>query len=144
MVKKFKGIQFFENPRHGSVKRAQNLTRDWQLQNLPMKDMDPQKGVDDAIGDFLKENGEYLARFIDFQESAQDYQTIMLATTLTLRDIQVLEDEISQEDWENLLEECKARIGGDANDFFGKSPTASSSTMMEVTDTADTVSESST
>lgn len=140
MVKKFKGINFFEKPRHGSVKRAQNVTRDWQLQNLPMKDMDPQKGVDDAIGDFLKENGEYLARFINFQESAQDYQTIMLATTLTLRDIQNLEDEISQEDWGDLLDKCKDAIGGDAVSFFGRS-TTDSSLMMEVTDTA-TVSES--
>ncbi|WP_135612747.1 hypothetical protein [Methanococcoides sp. AM1] len=142
MVKKFKGIQFFEKPRHGSVKRAQNVVRDWQLQNLPMKDMDPQKGVDDAIGDFLKENGEYLARFINFQESAQDYQTVMLATTLTLRDIQSLEDEISHEEWEELLGKCKDTIGGDAVDFFRESPTDSSS-IMEVTDTA-TVNESST
>lgn len=132
-----KAITFYDQPRHGSVKRAQNLVRDWQLQNLPMKDMDPQKDVSGAVGDFLKENGEYLARFLNFQESASDYQTIMLATTLTLRDIQILEDEVSQTDWENLLEECKARIGGDANNFFDESPSDISLTSQNQQETVE-------
>lgn len=135
-------IRIFEKPRKGSVRRAENIMKDWHLQNIPLKEMDAQKSLQEAIQDYIMENPEYLGKVESFNDLAGEYQTIMLATTLSLKDLQKLEDEISADDWDTLVERCKDAIGGDAEDFFDMS-TSGTSLKMEMTDTA-TGSESTT
>lgn len=124
-------IKLYSKPRRGSVKRVQNITRDWQLQNLPLKDLKQDLSIDSAVHSFMMENGEFLAQFRNFQDSTDDYQTIMLATTLTLTEVQDLEDELDCDEWEDLLAKCKDTLGGDADHFFRESSSDSVS-MMEM------------
>lgn len=135
-------IRIFEKPRKGSVRRAENIMKNWHMQHIPLKELDPQKGLEEAIKDYIMENPEYMGDVQAFNEVAGEYQTIMLATTLSLKDLQKLEDEISADDWDTLVERCKDAIGGDAEDFFNIS-TSGTSLKMDMTDTA-TGSESTT
>ena len=130
-----KDITFYDKPRRGSVKRVQNIRRDWQMQNLPLKDLKQTQSIDAAVHDFMMEHGEYLAMFRTFQDNTADYQTIMLATTLTLKDLQSLEDELDCEEWDELLQKSKEAIGGDAEHFFRTSSSDSASRKETKEDT---------
>jgi hypothetical protein len=118
----YKGIQIFEDPRQGSVRRVQGISREWQIRHLPLDSLDMKMDIDKALWNILTSNGEYLADFINFRESIADYQTIMLATTLTLSEVQALENELSGKEWGELLQRCKEAIGGEVEDFFDGSP----------------------
>ena len=114
----FKGIEIYEEPRHKSVKRAQNITRDWQLANIPLRDLDQTMTVEEAVREHIMSNGELMSQNLAFQESALTYQTIMLGTTLSLKEILRLEDELTYGEFEELYTKCCDAIGGDAVDFF--------------------------
>ena len=114
----FKDITIYEEPRHKSVKRAQNIIRDWQLQNIPLRDLDQQMTIEEAVQKHIMNNGELMSKFLAFQESALTYQTIMLGTALSLKEILRLEDNLSFSDFEELCQKCCDAIGGDAVDFF--------------------------
>ncbi len=129
-------IQIYEKPRHRSVIRTQNIVRDWQLRNIPLCELDQAKPVDTAVEEYLKGNGDILADFLDFQGTVETYQTIMLATTLTLREIQQLDDEVESDEFDAFVERCRDAIGGGASDFFDTSRTDSAS-VMTMTDTAE-------
>jgi hypothetical protein len=43
-------------------------------------------------------------------------------TTLTLSEVQALENELSGKEWGELLQRCKEAIGGEVEDFFDGSP----------------------
>ena len=114
----FRDITIYEEPRHKSVKRAQNIIRDWQLQNIPLRDLDQTMSVEEAVQKHIMGNGELMSKFLAFQESALIYQTVMLGTTLSLKEIQRLEDNLSFGDFEELYQKCCDALGGDAVDFF--------------------------
>jgi len=111
-------IAYFEKPRHGSVRRAANIAKDWMLMNLDYSFIDATVQLQDALMMQLKRDSEKLMEWSQFNESVSEYQTVMLATTLTLRDILKLEDELEYQEFEDIVLKSKEAIGGDAQHFF--------------------------
>ncbi|WP_406660879.1 hypothetical protein V7O66_13730 [Methanolobus sp. ZRKC3] len=116
----YMGIKIYAEPRHGSVKRVQKLKNQWYVKNLPLTQLDQSMSIADAIQKSMSDNLELLIEFQDFLETADDYQNIMLATTLTYDDILQLEDKFTTKEFQELIEVCKKATGG-VGDFFGES-----------------------
>jgi hypothetical protein len=122
----YKGITIYPEPRHGSVKRVQKLKNQWYMKHLPLTQLDQSMSIPDAIQKSMSENPELLFQFQDFLDNADEYQEIMLATTLSYDDILQLEDKVTSKEFQELVEICKNATGG-VVDFFGESLSGTSS-----------------
>jgi hypothetical protein len=129
---KWKDITIYDEPRKGSVKRVQNLKNQWYIRNLPLEKLDQKMTVSDAITECLSKDPELLFKFTEFQQDVEDYQIIMLATTMTYDEVKALEDEITVKEFDELVNACKTAIGGGVDDFFDESVSGTFS-MTETT-----------
>ena len=61
-----------------------------------------------------------MTKFELFTNSLDDIQTLMLVTHKTALEVETLETLLDYEEYEKLLEKCRAVLGGTATDFFLK------------------------
>lgn len=134
-------IPLREKPSHGAVKRVQRIEEDWMLKKIGLEGFrqiaDLKKTGEKEITKKLlfEGNPDLFAEFLDLQERLGEYQTIMLCTGWNLQkmlDFEVgMQEEISEEEYQALLNRCIETLGGTAADFFGTSNTGSSSQTLD-------------
>lgn len=133
-------IPLREKPSHGSIKRVQNIEKDFMLLKIGLNgfnkfvgEKNKEKKEDDPrLMKFLSnENSEVLFEFVSLQDSIGEYQTIMLPTSWNLKKILEFEEEATEEEYQTLLKRCIETLGGTAVDFFRCLRTGSSSQVPE-------------
>ena len=118
-------INFTERPKHRKVTEARGIMTGEIMKLLDMKDIDPSKGVSDAIKEKITEDPAIASRMSMLQSEITLDQTIILATNLDYSTLQELKEEMYAEEFIELLDKSKEAMGGkNAEDFFAIYPTS--------------------
>ena len=114
-----KKIKLYEHPKHRAVQQVQDIMTTWMLGKVDMSTIDQNMELEDAIKQALIKDPKLAAEITSMQRTLPLDQTIMLATNMDYKELQVLADDITEAEYIQLYKESKTAIGGTANDFFG-------------------------
>lgn len=115
---KFKGVKLFERPTCGAVQRVEDLSDEWYLSNIPIAKLSKTKDFDVAMEEYMGEHPELVAKLSMFKKRMESARLVMLCTNLTHREVLRLQDMMAYEDYQLLLQECKAIIKAASVDDF--------------------------
>jgi hypothetical protein len=128
-----KTYELTANPSHGAVRAVRHAQRSLMSELLKKyKDVvkfDPNQSIDSALTAILAYNPEELVNIKDRDEESNAIATISLAAG-HLFSYEDLGSGSESEYWET-FEQCKAVLGGDSNDFFGRYSGNTSTKMKE-------------
>lgn len=120
-------ISFNERPKHKSVTAARGIMTRELMKLLDVSDIDPTKGVSDALNTMIVENPELASHISALQSELELDQTIMLSTELQYSTLQELKEEMYADEFIKLYEKSMEALGGkSAEDFFAIYPTSTS------------------
>lgn len=118
-------ITFNERPKHKAVVAARGIMTREILKLLDISEIDPSKGVSDALKEKISENPELASDLSVLQGEIGIDQTIILATGIDYSTLQELKEDMFADEYIELVEKSKEALGGKtAEDFFAIYPTS--------------------
>jgi len=126
-------INFNERPKHKSVTAARGIMTRELMKLLDVSDIDPTKGVSDALNKMIVEDPELASHISALQSELEIDQTIMLSTELQYSTLQELKEEMYADEFIELHEKSMEALGGkSAEDFFSIYPTSTNFQRSQV------------
>ena len=119
---------------HKAVREVPRAGISWFQKRLgyeKMKAAEPGQTMTHFMNSCLADDPELFAEYSSFLEVMPDYQTIMLATNWTLKEVIDYEAKASNREFEELLERCEDVLGGTARDFLRGSGTGTKPESLE-------------
>ena len=125
-------IELHEHPKHRAVQQVQDIMTGWMIDKIEMSSIDPGMPMEDAIKAALLSNPGLATEIASLQRTLPFDQTIMLATTMSYKELQELTNEITEAEYRELYKASRDAIGGSAEDFFGYYSSGMYGTQMTV------------
>ena len=125
-------IELNEHPKHSAVQQVQDIMTGWMIDKIEMSSIDTGMPMEDAIKAALLSDPGLATEIASLQRTLPFDQTIMLATTMSYKELQGLLDDVTEAEYRELYEASKLAIGGSAEDFFDYYSSGMSGTQMTV------------
>ena len=125
-----KEIELHEHPKHRAVLQVQGIMTTWMMGEIDISKLDPNMELKTAIKHALMENPNMATEIEPMQRMLPFDQTIMLSTNMSYKELQKLNDEITEAEFRELYEASCDAIGGTADYFFGYYDSGMSGTTM--------------
>jgi len=126
------GDQVFKlssRPKHKAVKEIRNILTGWLLDRIDLSELKGSKSMslEDALQKVILSDPRMALEVEDIESTLLVDQTIILSTGLSYKELSAVKDEMYEDEYMDLFDKCVEVLGGDANSFFGRYDSKSTS-----------------
>ena len=107
-------------PKHKDVKAIRNILTGWLLDRIDLSEIKGSKSIslEDALQKVILSDPRMALEVEDIESTLLSDQTIILATGLSYKELTTVKDDMYEDEYIELFDKCVEVLGGDANSFF--------------------------